>query len=83
MTARVLFVCLIFVPQKEVISLMERDWNVLLLPWADRFNIPGKLFFEYLATGKPIFALCHPGSDVARVIQQTSSGWCANPEDPC
>jgi glycosyltransferase involved in cell wall biosynthesis len=68
-----------FVPQKEVISLME-ETDVLLLPWTDRFNIPGKLF-EYLATGKPILALCYPGSDVERVIQQTSSGWCVNPDD--
>jgi glycosyltransferase involved in cell wall biosynthesis len=68
-----------FSPQKEVISLME-ETDVLLLPWVDRFNIPGKLF-EYLATGKPILALCYPGSDVERVIQRTSSGWCVNPED--
>ena len=73
-------VCLLdFVPQKQVISLME-EADVLLLPWTDRFNIPGKLF-EYLATGKPILALCYLGSDVERVMQQTSSGWCVDPED--
>jgi len=69
-----------FVPQKEVISLMQES-DVLLLPWADRFNIPGKLF-EYLATGKPILALCYSDSDVERVIRETSSGWCVLPDDP-
>ncbi len=39
--------------------------DVLLLPWKDRFNIPGKVF-KYLATGKPILAICYPESEVFR-----------------
>ncbi len=54
--------------------------DVLLLPWTDRFNIPGKVF-EYLATGKPILAICYPDSEVARIIRETASGWCVNPDD--
>ena len=47
------------------VSFME-ETDVLLLPCADRINIPGKCF-EYLITGKPILALCYPDSEVARV----------------
>jgi glycosyltransferase involved in cell wall biosynthesis len=54
--------------------------DVLLLPWADRLNIPGKVF-EYLMTGKPILALSYPDSELARVIKETGSGWCVDPED--
>jgi glycosyltransferase involved in cell wall biosynthesis len=68
-----------FVPQKDALSYME-ETDVLLLPWADRINIPGKLF-EYLATGKPILALCYRDSEVARVMEKTSSGWCVDPDD--
>jgi glycosyltransferase involved in cell wall biosynthesis len=69
-----------FVPHEKAITFME-ETDILLLPWADRFNVPGKLF-EYLATGKPILALCLPGSDVETLIRETSSGWSANVEDP-
>ena len=69
-----------FVPQKDAIRSME-EADILLLLWADRFNIPGKLF-EYLAAGKPILALCPSGSDVERIIQETASGWYADTEDP-
>jgi len=68
-----------FVPQKDAFRFMEES-DILLLPCADRFNIPGKVF-EYLMTGKPILALCYPDSELARVIQETASGWCVNPED--
>ena len=68
-----------FVPQKEALSFME-EADVLLLPWTDRFNIPGKVF-EYLATGNPILEICFPDSEVARIIRETVSGWCVNPDD--
>ena len=68
-----------FVPQTEARRFME-ETDVLLLPWTDRVNIPGK-FYEYLATGKPILALCYPDSELARVMGRTSSGWCVSPED--
>ena len=68
-----------FVPQKEAIRFME-EADILLLPWTDRFNIPGKLF-EYLATGRPILALCPPGSDVERIVRETSSGWYVDTDD--
>lgn len=68
-----------YVPQRDAFGFLEES-DVLLLPWADRVNIPGKAF-EYLVTGKPILALCYPDSEVARLIQQTGSGWCVNPDD--
>ena len=68
-----------FVPQKEAIGFMEES-DILLLPWTDRFNIPGKLF-EYLATGKPILALCPPDSDVERIVRETASGWYVDTEN--
>ena len=68
-----------FVPQKDARRFME-ETDVLLLPWTDRVNIPGK-FYEYLITGKPILALCYPDSEVARVMERTSAGWCVHPED--
>jgi glycosyltransferase involved in cell wall biosynthesis len=68
-----------FVPQKDAVRFMEES-DILLLPWVDRVNIPGKLF-EYLMTGKPILALCFPDSELAQVIKETASGWCVNPED--
>src|SRR5205823_2038509 len=68
-----------FISHSDAVRFMEES-DVLLLPWADRLNIPGKVF-EYLKTGKPILALTYPDSELARVIKETASGWCANPED--
>jgi glycosyltransferase involved in cell wall biosynthesis len=68
-----------FVPHNDSLAFMEES-DVLLLPWTDRANIPGKLF-EYLATGKPILALCYRDSELARIMQETASGWCAEPSD--
>jgi glycosyltransferase involved in cell wall biosynthesis len=68
-----------FIPHSDAVRFMEES-DVLLLPWADRLNIPGKVF-EYLMTGKPILALTYPDSELARVIKETASGWCVNPED--
>jgi glycosyltransferase involved in cell wall biosynthesis len=68
-----------FVPQADARRFME-ETDVLLLPWTDRINIPGKCY-EYLITGKPILAICYADSEVARVIEQTASGWIVNPDD--
>jgi glycosyltransferase involved in cell wall biosynthesis len=68
-----------FVPQTDARRFME-ETDLLLLPWTDRINIPGK-FYEYLATGKPILALCYPDSEVARIMERTAAGWCVNPDD--
>ncbi len=74
-------VCMLgVVTQKEAFGFIEESDYCLLL-WNDRINIPGKLF-EYLASGKPIFAIAHPDSEVARIIQRTRSGVCADISNP-
>ena len=42
-------------------------------------NAPGKLF-EYLATGKPLLALCGPG-EVERMVTELGAGLCVAPDD--
>lgn len=49
-----------------------------LRPWPAS-NVPGKLF-EYLATGKPVLALCGPG-EVARTVTELDAGVCVAPDD--
>ena len=43
--------------------------------------MPGKLF-EYLAVGRPIFAVAPPDSATADIVNQTGGGWLAGPGDP-
>jgi hypothetical protein len=69
-----------FVPQTDARRFME-ETDVLLLPWSDRINIPGKMY-EYLATGKPILAVCYPDSEVAKIMDCTGAGWRVSPDDP-
>jgi len=47
-------------------------------PWPAS-NVPGKLF-EYLATGKPLLALCGPG-EVERTVTELHAGLCVAPDD--
>jgi glycosyltransferase involved in cell wall biosynthesis len=69
-----------FRPQSEALTHMaEADY--LLLTMTDAASLTGKLF-EYLAVGKPIIAVARKDGEVARVLQETGSGWCAAPDDP-
>lgn len=45
-----------------------------------RGHLPGKLF-EYLASGNPILALGPIGSDAAKIIESTNSGYVCDPDD--
>jgi glycosyltransferase involved in cell wall biosynthesis len=61
----------------------QRRADVLLVvdhlrPWPAS-NAPGKLF-EYLATGKPVLALCGPG-EVERMVTELGAGLCVAPDD--
>ena len=69
-----------FVPQQEALRAMC-DTDCLLLTMTNDISLPGKLF-EYMATGKPILALCSPESEVARILDETGAGWHADPANP-
>ena len=69
-----------FMPQREALRCME-ETDYLLLTMTNDISLPGKLF-EYMATGKPILALCSPASEVARILDETGAGRHADPADP-
>jgi glycosyltransferase involved in cell wall biosynthesis len=47
-------------------------------PWPAS-NVPGKLY-EYLATGKPLLALCGPG-EIEEMMNALHAGLCVAPDD--
>lgn len=65
-----------YLPHNEVINAYGKSY-VLLLLLNDTKNalghIPGK-FFEYLASGKRIFAIGPENGDVAKILQETDAG---------
>ncbi len=66
-----------YVPHKEIPHLHQKA--ALLLLCINRvenasYIITGKVF-EYLASGKPVLAICPENSDVAEIIRETKSGW--------
>ena len=64
------------VPHKESINyLMKSDALLLIVPEVKNGDgiIPAKLF-EYLATRKPIIALCSMQTDVFRILDETAAG---------
>jgi len=69
-----------FVPHKEALRFME-ETDYLLLPWRDRYNVPGKLY-EYVATKKPILGLVQPGSDAYSILKETGNASLADIDDP-
>jgi glycosyltransferase involved in cell wall biosynthesis len=70
------------VPRQEALTEMAQA-NALLLLEADipelRLNHSNKLF-EYMATGKPIFAIV-PNGEAARLIQEEKAGMVVHPND--
>lgn len=69
-----------FLAQQDALRLTA-ETDYLLLTMTNDFSLPGKMF-EYLAVRKPILALSPARGEVDRLIAETSSGWCVNPEDP-
>jgi glycosyltransferase involved in cell wall biosynthesis len=56
------------------------DANFLLIFQGDHPAVPAK-FYEYLQTGKPIFAIVKEG-ELSEILENTGSGVWANPENP-
>jgi glycosyltransferase involved in cell wall biosynthesis len=54
--------------------------DLLLLFFEDPLAVPAK-FYEYLATGKPIYAVTPVGA-LTDVLERTGAGVWANPDDP-
>lgn len=68
-----------FLPQKEAFRMLE-ETDYLLLIQHHAPSLPGKAF-EYLGMGKPILAIAAPGSELARLIDETGAGMWADPGD--
>lgn len=68
-----------FIPQAEGLRYLE-ETDLLLLIARDPTTHAGKLF-DYLATGKPILALSPPDGEIARILRETRTGQCVDPED--
>ena len=68
-----------FLPKAQMFRELE-DADVLLMVVGIPTSMGGKMF-EYLATGKPILALTTPGSEVARLIDETRAGFWADLND--
>ena len=65
-----------YLPHKEALSYTEQATALLLLVTQSKKNrriLPGKTF-EYMRTGKYIFALGPEDGEVARIIQETKTG---------
>ncbi len=83
---KLLYTCIQFVgylPHKEAFQEMKKANLLLLFSFLEKENkgiIPGKIY-EYLATGKPIFATCCKDSDIEIIIKETKSGFFLNSDN--
>jgi len=68
-----------FMPVVKGLRYLE-DTDFLLLIASDPTSHAGKLF-DYFATAKPILALTPPDGEIAKLLQETRTGWCADPWD--
>ena len=67
---------------KDSVRLMLRADMLLLILWDGKGSdswIPGKLY-EYLRSGKPIFAVIPDTSDCAEIIRRTQTGYIVSPD---
>lgn len=68
------------VSHKESLGFQKGADVLLLFSGEDRGTIAGKVY-EYLASGKPILALAPPESELAGIIETTTSGVVVSPDD--
>lgn len=62
-----------WIPHDEAIRHMMASQLLLVVQINAPLQVPAKLY-EYLATGKPILALCEPGSATANLVRRFSCG---------
>ena len=67
------------IPHKECLAEMTRADILLLLQPGTQIQVPAKLY-EYIAIGRPIFAISAPGA-IQRLIQDHQLGWWADADD--
>ena len=70
-------------PRADVLAEMARAHVLVVVDHPRKrpaSNVPGK-FFEYLAVGRPVLALCGPGM-VRRMTERLQAGRCVPPDDP-
>lgn len=67
-----------FLPQPQALRCME-ETDYLLLTLTDAGSSSGKIF-EYLASNTPILALAPPDGEVARILHETATGMCVDPQ---
>ena len=68
-----------FMPMAKGLRYLE-ETDFLLLIASDATSHAGKLF-DYFATAKPILALTPPDGEIAKLLQETRTGWCVDPWD--
>lgn len=68
-----------FFPKREAVKFLE-ETDYLLTISSNPTTQGGKLF-DYLASGKPILAVAPPDGDLAQLLRETRTGWCAAPDD--
>ncbi len=66
-----------YIPHKDIPQMQQN--SAILLLCLNRIDnasyiITGKVF-EYMASRKPILAICPENSDVAKIIRETNTGW--------
>jgi glycosyltransferase involved in cell wall biosynthesis len=68
-----------FLPQAEALAHLQAS-DYLLVIMTDPGALTGKVF-EYMASGRPILALAPTHGEIARILQETRTGWCVDPYD--
>jgi len=68
------------IPWKEARQFLDRADVLLIFQGEHRYSVPAK-FYEYLQTGKPIFAIVEQG-ELSEMLETTGSGLWADPLDP-
>jgi glycosyltransferase involved in cell wall biosynthesis len=67
-------------PRQTIVQDMCQASALLILQPITTFSIPAKLY-EYMAAGRPIFALAEPGGETARLVERSGAGLAVSADD--